>query len=227
MLLISSDENRSKTLLKMFEEHTLQTINWWTSWTKKEKLLILEHQPQLVLLDLDALPNPFSLMLEIRKQLYYAPYCIGITSNLTKGIEAFKEGFNDIFVESGTSLDIKKMMIRFHNHITASVGILRFKSFRDYIYLKPEEILYLKGDNNTTDIHLRTGEIVGSLQTLKSFLPLLPTQFIRIQKSYIINTSHLYFVNEGKKRCKLLGAAHEFKYSVNYIGKDMSLERAL
>jgi hypothetical protein len=46
--------------------------------------------------------------------------------------------------------------------------ILCIKSYGDYRYIAAKDICYLHADNNSTDIHLNTGEITA-FKTLKHF----------------------------------------------------------
>lgn len=225
MVLTKHTDNKIDTLLNMFKEQANIGFIYVSNDLAETEHILVKEQPKVVFLDLDAISEPLKYFVRVRKLLLAQTYFIGITNQLDMAIKAFKVDFNDVFVKPSDMLEAEKILARFKRHQKAQTKVIRFKSYRDYIYLKPKEILYLKADNYTTDIYLRTGEVVGSLQTLKSFVPLLPHQFRRIQKSYIINTSHLYFVDEGKKRCRLLGVSQEFKFSTKYIDAKIPLQR--
>lgn len=59
-------------------------------------------------------------------------------------------------------------------------------------FIEPAEILYLKADNNYTEIHLADGSKLIVSRTLKTFEGALNTEsgFFRCQKSYLINMSY-------------------------------------
>ncbi|HZH87869.1 MAG TPA: LytTR family DNA-binding domain-containing protein, partial [Chitinophagaceae bacterium] len=101
------------------------------------------------------------------------------------------------------------------------------KNYREHIYLRPKEVLYLKGDNNTTEIYLKNGEVVHFYKTLKTVQTILPEMFVRIQKSFVINTQHLYHFDTGKKICKLRGVSLPFPISKKYIPHVSLLEQKL
>jgi DNA-binding LytR/AlgR family response regulator len=62
-----------------------------------------------------------------------------------------------------------------------------FKSYGDYRYIDARDICYLQADNNSTDIHLNSGEMV-TFKTLKHF-EVRYLSFVRIHNSYIVNTA--------------------------------------
>lgn len=66
-----------------------------------------------------------------------------------------------------------------------------------------KEIVYLQADNNTTDFYLKKGDRVTSFRTLKRFESLLPKEFFRIHKSYIVNSRHINRINFGKSRISI------------------------
>jgi DNA-binding LytR/AlgR family response regulator len=68
--------------------------------------------------------------------------------------------------------------------------ILCIKSYGDYRYIAAKDICYLHADNNSTDIHLNTGEMITAFKTLKHFEG-LSVPFIRIHNSYIVNKDYL------------------------------------
>ncbi len=63
--------------------------------------------------------------------------------------------------------------------------IICVKSYGDYRYIDAKDICYLQADNNSTDIHLNTGEMITAFKTLKHFEGVLSYPFVRIHN--IIN----------------------------------------
>jgi DNA-binding LytR/AlgR family response regulator len=86
--------------------------------------------------------------------------------------------------------------------------ILCIKSYGDYRYIDARDILLLT-DNNSTDIHLNSGEMVTAFKTLKHFEGAY-LSFVRIHNSYIVNTAYISritpvtrFVISKKYCCKV------------------------
>jgi DNA-binding LytR/AlgR family response regulator len=77
----------------------------------------------------------------------------------------------------------------------------------DFIFVKTEyrlqkvalsDILYLEGLRDYIAFHLKSGKIL-SLERMKNMEELLPPNlFLRIHKSYLINISHINYVERGR-----------------------------
>ena len=74
------------------------------------------------------------------------------------------------------------------------------KSYKDFQYLKTDEILFLKADNNTTDFYMSDGKVINAYKTLKTFEDILPNNFYRIHKSFIINKACITSKNYNKQK---------------------------
>lgn len=79
--------------------------------------------------------------------------------------------------------------------------ILCIKSYGDYRYIDARDICYLQADNNSTDIHLNSGEMVTAFKTLKHFESALSYPFIRIHNSYIVNCNYISRIHTGNAVC--------------------------
>lgn len=193
---------------------------------KKDLEEVLEFTPKIIFINLD-FPEPelMKIMEKLKQLLEIPPHYIGITDSFENGFKAFKMGFMEVLLSPQNYNEIINAILNNISFKDPDTEVIYFNSFRDEYYLKPAEILYLKADNFTTDIYLTNGKIIGILRTLKAFEALLPSQFIRIQKSIIINSCYLYHVNNAKKHCRILGAPTHFKYSERFIPNNMVLKR--
>lgn len=147
------------------------------------------------------------------------PYIIGTTNDKARGFTAFKYGLHDVYGPGDCATQVVK---RYHQAIRSLNGYLYFESGKKKLYLKSNEILFLKADNYTTDLFLASGQTIPLFNTLKSYSQYLPSTFVRIQKSLVINTQFLYAVESTKRKCWLIGCAGVFIYSPIYI-KDPTL----
>lgn len=69
-----------------------------------------------------------------------------------------------------------------------------------YVILKCANIIFCKSDNNYTEFVLEGGRKLVASKTLKYFEEILPaSEFLRVHKSYIVNTNHIlkYFKRDG------------------------------
>ncbi|RXJ49548.1 LytTR family DNA-binding domain-containing protein [Gelidibacter gilvus] len=150
------------------------------------------------------------------------PYIIGMTNDISRGFTAFKYGLHDVYGPGDCAIHVVK---RYQQAIRSFNGYLYFESGKKKLYLKSNEILFLKADNYTTDLFLTSGQTIPLFNTLKSYAQYLPSTFVRIQKSLVINTQFLYAVESTKRKCWLIGYAGVFIYSPIYIKNPTLLVR--
>ncbi|MEM7036185.1 MAG: LytTR family DNA-binding domain-containing protein [Bacteroidota bacterium] len=59
-------------------------------------------------------------------------------------------------------------------------------------FIEVDRIMYLKADNNYSELHLRTGDVVISSRTLKDYEEMLqPDGFFRVSKSNLVNLEYV------------------------------------
>ncbi|WP_297517020.1 LytTR family transcriptional regulator DNA-binding domain-containing protein [Flavobacterium sp.] len=94
--------------------------------------------------------------------------------------------------------------------------VICVKSYGDYRYIDADEICYLQADNNSTDIHLNTGEMITAFKTLKHFEGVLQSPFIRIHNSYIVNRNYIGRIHTGNSVCHLKNSTVKLPFSKSY-----------
>lgn len=94
--------------------------------------------------------------------------------------------------------------------------LLCVKSYGDYRYIRANEVVYFKADNNSTDIYLQTGEMITAFKTLKHFEGLLQNPFYRIHNSYLINSNFISRIHTGSKLCTLRNTVKKIPFSKSY-----------
>ncbi|WNM19561.1 LytR/AlgR family response regulator transcription factor [Flavobacterium capsici] len=95
--------------------------------------------------------------------------------------------------------------------------VICVKSYGDYRYIDSRDILYFEADNNSTDIHLKDGEMVTAFKTLKVFENVLPqSQFLRIHNSYIINVNQVARIHTGNTVCYIKNSTIKLPFSKSY-----------
>ena len=166
---------------------------------------ILKDMPDLVFINIDTLiGDPFELVKEIQQYLNGTSEFIAISASKEKTYEAIKTGVFDYLLQPVSELDIRKSALKFKKkHPTKPKENICIKSYKDFRYLPTDEILFLKADNNTTDFHMLDGNTINAFKTLKTFEALLPQNFFRIHKSYIVNQNHVCRINYGKLACTI------------------------
>ena len=84
-----------------------------------------------------------------------------------------------------------------------------------------------KADNNTTDFYMQDGSLVGAFKTLKSFEGVLPENFLRIHKSYIINKNYISRISYGKGICILKKESYKIPFTKTFIDNVAMINESL
>lgn len=88
-------------------------------------------------------------------------------------------------------------LVEYQKNTQAQTTTIKVKSNRKTYLLDCNNILYIEGLGNYVNYHLMNQEKITSYASIKSTMTLLPKQFLRVHKSYIINKEHIdSFSNE-------------------------------
>ena len=169
---------------------------------------VLELKPNVIFLSVgdNALPDAisFSLVSEISEYMDELPTIIAISDTADLAYDAFQRGISGFLLRPLDINVLRKCLYRYQKKNHASyLKKICIKSQGDYHFVKAQEIVYLKADNNTTDFYLENGKIISAYKTLKYYENLLPSYFYRIHHSYVINIEFVSRINLGKSDCYL------------------------
>ena len=70
--------------------------------------------------------------------------------------------------------------------------------------------------NNSTDIHLSSGEMITAFKTLKHFESVLKYPFVRIHNSYIVNIEYVSRIHTGNAVCHIKDTTTKLPFSKSY-----------
>jgi len=190
---------------------------------------ILKNSPDLVFLNIDkAIENPFKFTQELNLFNTNSPIFIAISSSKDLIYEVIKNGFFDFLMSPLSELELRKSVLKvFKKKPNQSKRNICLKSYKDYQYLKTDEILYLKADNNSTDFYMSDGNVISAYKTLKTFESILPNNFHRIHKSYIINRNFVSRIQFGKLSCTLKRNRYEVPFTKTYIANIEIINKSL
>lgn len=140
--------------------------------------------------------------------------------------ETIAENDSDDIVESdkviavvedkNTDVDDKAVTLLQTENTKDKPLIICVKSYGDYRYIEAKDICYLQADNNSTDIHLNTGEMITAFKTLKHFEGLLTYPFVRIHNSYIVNIEYVSRIHTGNAVCHIKNTTTKLPFSKSY-----------
>lgn len=221
-LIIDSD-NKSNELIQLAMETYDDSLCVGITSDEQEGLdLILERGPALVFLNLE-LPGLYTkttgyyLINELYKYVNKVPEFVVLASNKNYAIEGIRNGVLDYILKPSLKSPLFRAIKRFRKkNENQDNKTLCLKSYGDYRFVNTDEVLYLKADNNTTDIVNLDGSTTNAFKTLKYFQESLPSNFIRIHNSYIVNRDYISRIHFGKNRCMMKSGDRQLPFSKSY-----------
>lgn len=190
---------------------------------------ILKFHPDIVFLDIDMpFKSGFDLINEL-KNYDVCPVIIFVTAFDKFAIQAIKHSAFDYLVKP-IDVDDLQMCIsrykaevnreRFNDKIESLLTNLPLKNIKfntreGFVYINPNEIFYCIADRNYTDIYLTaTGQKQTVTIHLGALIDILPHNFVRINRSTIINKNFLKEVNRKTRKCRIVCDSDEMIFDI-------------
>jgi len=216
--IIESDNVVASKIKNIFDEFPEFKYLGTSSSVVESQNIIYKEYPKLIIVDFDNPQDIFNYISEIKQYIDEPPEFIALSTSTDMAYKAIKNDFFDYLIKPLSELDIRKAALHFKKKCSKSLirKNICLKSYKDYHYINTKEIVLLKADNNTTDFHLSDGTIVTAYKTLKTFESILPFNFVRIHKSYIVNSDYIYRVNYGKNICTLKEISVKVPFTKTY-----------
>lgn len=149
---------------------------------------IRTHIVDVLLLDLNLnSKDGFQLLKQTVSKSFHT---IVISANTDRAIEAFEYGVLDFIPKPYSRERIEAAFMRIHSTHALDGHSLKYITVkRGYeIQVIPiEEIKYFKSANIYVELHLKDKQIAFCDKAMKTLAPLLPSNYLRIHKSYIVN----------------------------------------
>ena len=163
---------------------------------KEGKRLIVEKRPSLIFLDVELGDEKgYDLVKEIQPFFQKLPKIIMTTGHVKYAKESTNQDFL-YFLDKPIDYDELYMALeKFKQGYHQENRTLNIRKKDGYHFFLLDEIYYFEGVNNKTNIvktDLSENEVS---KTLKDISVLLPEDFIRVHKSYIINTKFVEKMN--------------------------------
>ncbi|UNY98295.1 LytTR family transcriptional regulator DNA-binding domain-containing protein [Zhouia spongiae] len=180
---------------------------------------MLQHSPDVVFMDVDSSDDQLKeFLLDLSDCLEKLPALIGLTDTKDKGYFAIKNNFTDLLLKPIKILTVRRCLAKYNKRFSSlQSGVICLRSNKDFNYLNTADILFLKADNNTTDIYLEDNSVIHSYNTLKVFEDRLPENFKRVHKSYIINSDFVSRIHYGKKICLIRKGAYKVPFTRTFV----------
>lgn len=145
----------------------------------------------------------------LKKMVSKSFYTIVISANINRAIEAFEYGVLDFIPKPYSMERISAALARLEKNHSAdghSLKYLSVKKGNEVQVIALDEIGYFKSANIYTELILKNGSKLICDKTIKQLMTLLPENYIRIHKSFIVsleNIDTIQIFGGGKNRVVL------------------------
>ena len=208
-ILIVEDESLVAKRIKRLTEQALENKKISIvikSTLESASAYLNEHPIDLLLLDLNLSgKNGFEILKNVVSESFHT---IIISANTDKALEAFEYGVIDFIGKPFTIHRLQKALDRLENVTTSNVypaKYLSVKKGRRLHVINIDDLCYIKGSGVYSELHLQTGNTFLHSKSLNKLDAILPTNFIRIHRSYLVNITYaVCFRSHGASKYDLL-----------------------
>lgn len=219
-LIIDDDHKSASDTQRVFEEFPNYFLMGHADNTDDALNLVLEHKPKLIFLEIDPQDKESNLSLgfinEMYRYLKNVPKIVVLTKGKEYAFQAIKHEVFDYLLKPLKIAELRKTLIKFERNAVELPTTICIKSYGDYRFIDTEEIVYAKADNNSTDIFMANGDMITAFKTLKHFENTLPSDFVRIHNSYIINVNFVARIHTGNNTCYIKNSKLQIPFSKSY-----------
>ena len=194
-ILIVEDERPTAEDIKLLVEKILhnEITSIHIETTLESAMFYLKEKPvDVLLLDLNLnAKDGFQLLKQVVSQSFHT---IIISANINRAIEAFEYGVLDFIPKPYNIERLKAAFKRLkssHALDGHSIKYLSVKAGFEIRIIPIENIRYFKSANIYVELHLNDGHKVIHDKSIKQLVPLLPANYCRIHKSYLVDVGKI------------------------------------
>ncbi len=208
-----------KTILRIIFNSRNTTIHVETNILSAECYL-KEHPIDLLLLDLNL--NSSDGFQLLRKAVSHSFHTIVISGNTNRAIEAFEYGVLDFIPKPYSEERIRKALAKYNKAEKKNIHSLEYlsvKKGREVKVIPLSDVVFFRALNIYSEIHTKSDSIEIYDKSLKMIEKLLPDNFLRIHKSYIVNLESVvsFQIKSGGKYKMVVKNGNELPVSRNKI----------
>jgi DNA-binding LytR/AlgR family response regulator len=227
--VIIEDEEESLLLLKsLIESNSLVELDGTTGDPSEAVDLILNLNPDIVFLDIK-MPgkNGFDILDELRVKGTIYPFIVFVTAYDEYAVKAFEYAAFDYILKPVDPHRLGHTIQRCNkirlserawqtDILPCSYGKLFFRNTSGVVFVDPADVVYVKAEGNYSVFSFcNTKSETVSVNLGKIADQLDPGTFIRISRSFIINTCYLKKINTKQQHCYLTVNSHEYKCDIS------------
>jgi len=229
--IIDSDHETITSIENFFKKNSDYKCVGVSDCKDKSLDIILEFLPDIVFINVDITndncSDAFSFVNELYQYCDELPSLIALSKNKELAFNCIKNGFVDYLQKPISNFELRKAIAKLKLKPKVSSNTLSLKNHRDTRFVDMDNILFLKADNNYTDIFMNDGSTVTAFKTLKDFESTLPENFTRIHNSYIVNQDYVSRIHFGKYKCTIKQKNISIPFSKSYKENVLVLEEIL
>lgn len=201
--IVVDDEPLSVRLLESYTQNCADTVLLQAFTNPIEALHFLEtNMPDLILLDVQ-MPELNGLQFV---QILQKKCSIVLTTAYPEyAVNAFDLDVVDYLLKPISYERFVQAISKVKDQLAAQKSITEHRDAADHFFVKSEykmlkvyckDVLYLEGLRDYVAVHTMQGKLL-TLQSMKSFEQSLPHRFVRVHKSYIVNTDEVTSFNSN------------------------------
>jgi len=190
-ILIVEDERPTAEDIKLLVEQILnkEITSIHIETTLDSAMFYLKEKPiDVLLLDLNLnAKDGFQLLKQVVSQSFHT---IVISANISRAIEAFEYGVLDFIPKPYNSERLKAAFQRLKSSHALDGHSIKYLSVKKGFEIKViplDEIRFIKSANIYTELYLQNDQTIIYDKSIKQLIPLLPSNYYRIHKSYIVD----------------------------------------
>jgi two-component system, LytTR family, response regulator LytT len=212
ILIVEDEKVAARGLQRMVQEILGKEISWigWEASLDASRFALAEKPVDILFLDLNL--NGESGFELLHGAVAGSFHTIVVSANEDQALRAFEYGVLD-FVPKPVSADrLQKAIGRVKDAGFSGkhAKYLPIRKPKGVALIRLDDVSYFRGEGNNVEIRLKTGVSEYHRQTLDSLAKVLPPQFSRIHRSYIVDTRDVKGVishGGGKYDVELKGGA--------------------
>lgn len=190
ILIVEDEKVAARGLQRMVQEILGEEITWigWEASLDASKFALAEKPVNLLFLDLNLNgENGFELL---HGAIAGAFHTIVVSANEDQAMRAFEFGVLDFVPKPVSEERLRKAINRVKDagYTGKHAKFLPIRKPEGVALIRLEDVSYFRGEGNNVEIRLKAGGSEYHRQTLDSLSKILPSQFSRIHRSYIVDT---------------------------------------
>jgi two-component system, LytTR family, response regulator len=190
ILIVEDEKVAARGLQRMVQGILGEEVTWigWEASLDASRLALAEKPVNVLFLDLNLNgEDGFELL---HGAVAGAFHTIVVSANEDQALRAFEYGVLDFVPKPVSEERLRKAISRVKdaNYSGKHAKYLPIRKPEGVTLIRLEDVSYFRGEGNNVEIRLKVGISEYHRQTLDSLAKILPRQFSRIHRSYIVDT---------------------------------------